>query len=141
MANPTAIHAERLSYRYITNRGAAHDALRGISFDVAAREIVGIVGSSGAGKSTLLNIVSGLLAADSGTISFPAFDRTPRIGYMFQSNSAFPWRTVERNLTYALEVRRVGRGSRIRRACELCSLVGMDPIKYLAKYPKELSGG
>lgn len=141
MASPKAIRADELSYRFRAPHGVEHQALRDVSFDVGLGEVVGVVGPSGAGKSTLLNIVSNLLPADSGSIAYPSFDRLPRIGYMFQSNSAFPWRTVEQNLTYALQIRGESRPLRARRANELCRLVGMDPARYLCKYPKELSGG
>ncbi|MBN2500523.1 MAG: ATP-binding cassette domain-containing protein, partial [Anaerolineales bacterium] len=65
-------------------------ALKGVSFEVAAGEIVAVIGPSGCGKSTLLSIVAGLEAADSGSISWDEEDLTNTpphqrgFGLMFQ---------------------------------------------------------
>jgi NitT/TauT family transport system ATP-binding protein len=64
-----------------------------------------------------------------------------RLGMVFQGNSVFPWRTVEGNLAYALEVRGLSRSERSKEATRLCELVGLAPAIFLKKYPKELSGG
>lgn len=135
-----AVNVRGLAYSYRSPRGVGR-VLSGLSFDVRIGEVVSVVGSSGAGKSTLLHILSRLIAPDEGTVEFPAFEAAPRIGYMFQSNGTFPWRTVERNLTYSMEVRGAARVERKSRAWELCLMVGLDPAQHLAKYPSELSGG
>ena len=100
----TAVRIEGLSYSYRSRRGVVR-AVRGVSFEVKLGEVLSIVGSSGSGKSTLLHMISRLIASDEGSIQFPAFETPLRIGYMFQSNCTFPWRTVERNITYAMEIR------------------------------------
>ena len=101
------------------------------------------MGPSGSGKSTLLNIIAGLIPVTSGAIRYPAFGfgTPPRVGYLFQSDAVFPWRSVERNLTYALEIQHIRSRQRRERAVELCWLVGLDPAVYLRKLPGELSGG
>ena len=138
---PHAVHARGLTYRHHSRvRGVVH-ALREVTLSVAPGGFVAVVGRSGAGKSTLLHILARLLAPESGTVSYPAFDAQPRIGYLFQADAAFPWRTVANNLTYALDIRGVRRHERQVRAEELCLLVNLNPARHLTKYPAELSGG
>jgi NitT/TauT family transport system ATP-binding protein len=88
-------------------------AVSAVSFDVHDREFVAVVGPSGCGKSTILNMIGSLIAPTSGEIlvdgtrvgARPA----PQIGYVFQKDTVFPWRTVERNIALGLEYRGVGR--------------------------------
>jgi NitT/TauT family transport system ATP-binding protein len=140
VADGIALKVKALSYSY-RSRGNVVQALCGLSFAVRTGEVLSVVGRSGAGKSTLLHILSRLLDPDEGQVEFPAFETPPRIGYMFQSNGTFPWRTVERNLTYSMEISGAAREHRISRARQLCSMVGLDPVQHLDKYPNELSGG
>ena len=141
MDEALAISATGLSYGYNSGRGARVEALREVSFNVKLGEFLGVVGPSGSGKSTLLHMLSQLLMPDAGNISFPAFGKMPHVGYMFQGDATFPWRTVEGNLTYALEIRREAGAVRHRRAEELCGLVGLNPGEHLRKFPSQLSGG
>jgi ABC-type nitrate/sulfonate/bicarbonate transport system ATPase subunit len=136
----TAVRVSGLSFSYRSRRSVVQ-AVRGLTFDVPMGEVVSIVGSSGAGKSTLLHMLARLITPDAGLIEYPAFAGMPRIGYMFQSKGTFPWRTVERNLTYAMEIRGASQQDRKTRAIELCSMVGLIPEEHLRKYPNELSGG
>ncbi len=136
-----AVRIDQLSYRYRGRSGAIVEALREIIFDVLPGEFISVVGPSGVGKSTLLQIISNLITPDTGSVQFPAFASRPRIGYLFQSNAVFPWRSVEKNLTYAMEIHGESRKRRCERAEELCRFVGLNPETYLCKYPHELSGG
>jgi len=135
-----AVNVRSLSYCYRSRRGVVQ-ALRNLSFAVRAGEVLSVVGPSGAGKSTLLHLLARLITPSEGTVEFPSFEVPPRIGYMFQSNGTFPWRTVERNLTYSMEIRGTEREKRKLRALQLCSMVGLNPAQHLNKYPSELSGG
>jgi ABC-type branched-subunit amino acid transport system ATPase component len=86
--------------------------LQDVSFDVADREIIGIIGPNGCGKTTLLNAISGFLPIETGTISvngedvmdLPA-DRRVRKGVVrgFQHAGVFREMTVEENLMMAVE--------------------------------------
>ncbi|WP_275427239.1 ATP-binding cassette domain-containing protein, partial [Stenotrophomonas maltophilia] len=77
-------------------------AVDGVSFSIAKGEFVALLGPSGCGKSTILNMVAGLIPKSSGEI---LIDRTPfaygtvnpKVGYVFQRDTVFPWRTVEAN--------------------------------------------
>jgi NitT/TauT family transport system ATP-binding protein len=113
-------------------------ALKGIDLRIGNAEILSIVGTTGSGKTTLLNILSGIEKPDKGEVKVsPA----SKIGYVFQSNAVFPWRTVEQNLGYALEMQGLSKADRHERVIGLCRLIGFDPDVFAGKYPKALSGG
>jgi len=117
------------------------DAVRDVSLNIEAGEFLTIVGRSGCGKSTLLQLIAGIEKPTSGAIVIVGENAKPRVGFVFQSNTVFPWRTVSDNLAYALEIKGINRAERSEEARRLCQLVGLAPDQYLKKYPKELSGG
>eukprot|EP01037_Dinobryon_pediforme_P031322 gene31322-35760_t len=70
-----------LAVRAVAKRFGSTEALRGVDFDVAPGEIVGLMGANGAGKSTLANILAGVVLPDRGTVTLdgrPFAPRTPR---------------------------------------------------------------
>src|ERR1051325_9847756 len=118
-------------------------ALDGVDLDIAAGEFLTVVGPSGCGKSTLLNIIVGLLAPTAGEQRYAdaAYHGVNRdIGYVTQADNLFPWRTALRNVTFGLEMRRIGdRGERRRHAARC---VRADRGREFAEhYRHELSGG
>jgi NitT/TauT family transport system ATP-binding protein len=117
-------------------------ALDGVSMEVAAGELVCLLGSSGCGKSTLLNIIAGLDEATAGDVRVdgevvvgPGADR----GVVFQGYSLFPWRTVAENIAFGLEVGGARREVRRARVAELLGI--MNLAEHADKLPRELSGG
>ena len=74
--------------------------LAGVSFEVAAGEILAIVGPSGTGKSVTLKHIVGLLTPDSGTV---AVQDGARIGYLFQGGALLAWLTVRENVALPLK--------------------------------------
>ena len=118
-------------------------AVSPVSFDVHEREFVAIVGPSGCGKSTILNMIGGLVAPSGGEIVVDgqrlAGAPPPQVGYVFQKDTVFPWRTVERNIALGLEYRDVppaARAARVRDAIVLAGLQGFEDA-----FPATLSGG
>jgi NitT/TauT family transport system ATP-binding protein len=91
-----------VSHSYHTLQGET-PALHDISLHVKKGEFIAIVGPSGCGKSTLLSLISGLAMPDFGTIRLPA---DGQVGYMFQKDNLLEWRTVYRNATLGLEIKR-----------------------------------
>jgi ABC-type nitrate/sulfonate/bicarbonate transport system ATPase subunit len=132
---------KNVSKVYKTVYGREIKAISNFSLNLSQGEILTIVGPSGSGKSTLLYIISGIENPTSGQVEFFGNSDRPRIGFVFQTNSIFPWRTVEKNLTYALELMKVEAIKRKEKATALCQLIRLDPDIFLKKYPKELSGG
>src|ERR1044071_8499615 len=96
-----ALHIRGLSKVYGHGPDAVH-ALDGIDLDVAAGELVCLVGASGCGKSTLLNLIADLDTPTAGTV-----DRRGRVALMFQEAALFPWLTVRSNIELALKLRGV----------------------------------
>lgn len=93
-----------LAFDALTKAYGDVQALRGMTFDVRAGEIFGFVGSNGAGKSTTMRIAVGVLAADSGSVTW---DGRPvdhavrrRIGYMPEERGLYPRMKVGEQLVY-----------------------------------------
>src|ERR1700756_4571292 len=115
--------------------------LDGISFSLAAGELVSLIGPSGCGKSTLLRLIAGLDSADSGELligSQPISEPGAERGLVFQDPNLFPWLTVRRNIEAGLVARGVLREKR-READEFMRLVGLEAFG--DAYPHHLSGG
>jgi putative ABC transport system ATP-binding protein len=129
------------------------DALRGVSLQVRAGEVVGLRGPSGSGKSTLLNIIACILDPSSGRMNLEGravFDgrwlrgdlrrlRLDKIGFIFQFHNLLPFLTATENVAVVLDLAGVPSGEARRRAVDL--------LEYLAvghrrdAFPAHLSGG
>lgn len=117
-------------------------ALENIDFKVFEGEILGIVGPSGCGKSTLLSIIAGLITPTTGKVlvngkkvTKPSED----IGYMFQKDHLFEWRTILQNVLLGLEVRGKIDEDSYKEAEKLLNSYGLGEFKDM--YPRQLSGG
>ena len=111
-------------------------ALDGIDLDVYKDEFVSIVGPSGCGKSTILSILAGLINKTDGDI---IIDDNTSIGYMLQTDSLFPWRTILDNCLIGLEVNGLKNEENIFYVISLLEKYGLGD--FLDKYPDNLSGG
>ncbi len=120
-------------------------AVREVDLAVPAGSVLAVLGPSGCGKSTLLRGVAGLEPLVAGRVSWDGEDLTGvpthRRGFalMFQDGQLFAHLTVERNVDYALRLRRVPRDRRRARVAELLGLVGLTG--YDDRLPATLSGG
>ena len=118
-------------------------AVSGVSFDVHDGEFVAIVGPSGCGKSTILNMIGSLVEPTDGEILVDgarvSARPAPQIGYVFQKDTVFPWRTVERNIALGLEYRGLGRAEIAARVREAVALAGLEGFEQA--FPATLSGG
>jgi ABC-type nitrate/sulfonate/bicarbonate transport system ATPase subunit len=122
--------------------------LDGVSMDVRPGEFISIVGPSGCGKTTLLRIIQGLDDADSGEVRVAgAMPGQGPTGFVFQRASLFPWRTVERNVAFGLELaalrdepsRPSSKKERRERVAGLLTLTGL--ADFADYYPTQISGG
>src|SRR5256714_2222434 len=116
-------------------------ALDGISFLLAAGELVSLIGPSGCGKSTLLRLIAGLDSPDSGELfvgSEAIISPSAERGLVFQDPNLFPWLTVRRNIEAGLVARGVLREKR-HEVEEFMRLVGLEG--FANAYPHHLSGG
>ena len=118
-------------------------AVDDVSFDVFDGEFVALVGPSGCGKSTILNMIGGLVTPSAGTVEIDGVRVTgvapPNVGYVFQKDTVFPWRTVARNIAVGLEYRGVTRDEQARRVREAIALAGLEGFE--DAFPATLSGG
>lgn len=111
--------------------------LAGVSFAVAAGEILAIVGPSGTGKSVTLKHIVGLLAPDSGTVTVKD---GARIGYLFQGGALLAWLTVRENVALPLkETTKLPEDEIARLTDEALKAVGLEDSA--ERYPAEISGG
>ncbi len=117
-------------------------AIDNTSFEVYKHEFVSIIGPSGCGKSTLLEIIAGLVSRSSGdvVIKGEAVKNThSSIGIIFQQESIFPWRNILGNIEFGLQMQRVKKETRRKKAQEMVDLMGLRGFEN--RYPSELSGG
>nr|BFE59763.1 ABC transporter ATP-binding protein [Dactylosporangium thailandense] len=141
-AEPVVV-AEDLVVQYPRRlgRGGAR-AVDGVSFAIAAGEVLGLVGESGSGKTTIGRAIAGLVAATGGSLDV----RVPAggLGYVFQdpATSFNPLLTVGASIAEPLRVHRreLGRAAVLARVGELLEQVEL-PAGHAGRYPHELSGG
>lgn len=142
------VHDLRIAY---TRRGRAHEVIKGVSFEVAPGETLGLVGESGSGKTTIGRALLGLAPVRGGSITFQGRDitalkRSDRrhhardIQVVFQDpySSLNPSMTIEDILTEPLRV--AGDKSPRSKVQILLEQVGLPPDAG-NRYPKEFSGG
>ena len=124
-------------------------ALRDVSFQVRAGELVALLGPSGCGKTTLLRIVAGLETADRGSVLFDGEDASGRkagerrVGFVFQHYALFRHMTVFENVAFGLRVRpAAGRPPNDIITAKVTDLLKLVQLDYLGdRYPTQLSGG
>jgi sulfate/thiosulfate transport system ATP-binding protein len=124
-------------------------AVRDVSLDIRAGELLALLGPSGSGKTTLLRILSGLDQPTSGRVTFDGEDalrltvQERNVGMVFQNYALFRHMTVLANVGFGLRVRpRENRPSKSeirKRALELLELVQLAGLEN--RYPTQLSGG
>jgi NitT/TauT family transport system ATP-binding protein len=144
-APDTVISARNVTAGYENRRAKTRlIALRDVSLDVRRGEFLAIVGPSGCGKSTFINMVAGFLKPLEGEIFVegkrvegPGADRA----MVFQDYALLPWRTVEKNVRFAMENRRSrpSKDEQAERVSEALALVGLSGFE--KSFPHELSGG
>jgi putative ABC transport system ATP-binding protein len=150
------LEARDLRKTYRLSRHNSLDALRGVDVDIAAGELVAIMGPSGSGKSTLMHILGLLHAPDSAggpapTLRFDGADMTSltdrartrlrgrSMGFVFQSFNLVPTLTALENVVLGASYGGMGGGTARRAAMEALSSVGM--AERANHRPMELSGG
>ena len=145
VSSSAATGTAHVRIRGLTKTFGAFTALKDISLDVMAGELVCFLGPSGCGKTTLLRAIAGLDLQDQGSIEIGGRDvsRLPPaardFGIVFQSYALFPNLTITANVGYGLVNRRIAKAAISTRVNELLALVGLSDQG--GKYPSQLSGG
>jgi ABC-2 type transport system ATP-binding protein len=121
-------------------------AVDGLSFEVRAGEIFGLVGPDGAGKTTTLRMLAGVMGADSGSASIAGCDvlRDPEgakslLSYMSQRFGLYEDLTVDENIRFYADLFGVGRKQRAQRSKELLAAAGLSDFR--SRLAGNLSGG
>ena len=141
MAAP-AIELRNVTKRFATPKGGIYTAIRDLSMEVAPGEFCAVVGPTGCGKSTTLGLVSGLERPSAGEVLVmgEAVRGIPEgIGYVFQTDAVFPWKTVLDNVAAGPRYHGFSGSESTKRAREWISRVGLSGFE--DRYPHQLSGG
>ncbi len=138
----TGLSIENLSMRFDLPNGGSVQALKDVSIDLKAGELLSVLGPSGCGKTTLLNIVAGFLAPTSGEIVLngksvhgPSAER----GMVFQQGALFEWMSVRENVGFGPSMKGMPKNDKRDTVNHLLDVVGLQEFKEKAVY--ELSGG
>lgn len=137
MSEAPFVSVQNLSVTY-PDGGEGLQALANVSFTVAEREFLCVLGPSGSGKSTLLRVLARIIAPLHGRLEYREGNQ-PRIGFVFQQANLMPWRTVLENITLPLELQGVPAEEAAARAVEQVQTMGLQGFE--KSYPAELSGG
>ncbi|WP_343247128.1 ABC transporter ATP-binding protein [Diplocloster hominis] len=114
--------------------------LDNMNFEVEAGELLCVVGPTGCGKTTFLNSLTNLYQITSGQILIddePVDLKKHNVSYIFQENSTMPWLTVEENIRFGLDIKKVGDQEKKERVEEFMEIVGLTP--YRKFFPRQLS--
>ncbi len=138
------INYENISLNYDDTK-----VINNVNLKISNGDFITIIGSSGCGKSTLLKMINGLVKPTVGNVlvnnqnieNINLINHRRNIGYVIQGNILFPHMTVQKNITYVLDLDKKNKKEDFSNLVEkLMNLVGLD-INLLTRYPKQLSGG
>ena len=117
-------------------------ALHEINLNVEANESVCVLGPSGCGKTTLLRIVDGLISRDRGEVLIDGTlvsEPRPDVAVVFQHFGLFPWKRLDENIAYGLELRGASKQQTATTVARYLQLMGLK--EFAKSYPHQLSGG
>ena len=135
----------RLELRGLSKHYGAVVAVAEVTLDVADGEFLVLLGPSGCGKTTTLRMIAGFVQPTAGSIRLgervvthlPPWKRSA--GLVFQSYALFPHLTVEENVAFGLEMRKLPRADIAARVADALKLVRLERLA--ARLPRQLSGG
>jgi len=137
-----AIELRGTSKVFRSPSGTPHTAVRDLDLTVERGEFVAVVGPTGCGKSTTLTLVSGLEEPTEGEVLVagePVRGVGDKLGFVFQRDAVFPWRTVLSNVTAGPRFRGTGKAEAKEQARSWLERVGLAAFE--DRYPHQLSGG
>ncbi|WP_270506635.1 ABC transporter ATP-binding protein [Paraclostridium sordellii] len=123
--------------------------IKDFNLDINKGEFITVIGSSGCGKTTVLKMINGLNTPDKGDIFINGknikneniIELRRKIGYSIQGSALFPHLTVEKNISYVLDLINEKNKDEIKESIlKLIKVVGLED-NILNRYPNQLSGG
>ena len=135
-----ATQNEKIQVINLTKNFGELRVLDNISFNIKKGEFLCIVGPTGCGKTTFLNLLTRLIMPTSGDLlidGVPADPKIHNLAFAFQEPSAFPWLTVEQNLRFGLEIKKVPEKEIKTRVERIISLLGLEQDRNC--FPHQLS--
>jgi NitT/TauT family transport system ATP-binding protein len=142
MQTGPAIELRGVYKRFPTASGGAFTAIRDVTFSVQPGEFCAVVGPTGCGKSTTLGLISGLEAPSLGealVFGEPVRGIVDGVGYMFQTDSVFPWRNALDNVMAGPRFHGVSKREASDKARDWLHRVGLEGFERY--YPHQMSGG
>ncbi|GGL57428.1 ABC transporter ATP-binding protein [Sporolactobacillus putidus] len=139
---PAMIELKGISKEFVKPSGDVHSVLQGINLQIPKGEFVSIVGPTGCGKSTTLSLIAGFEPPTQGKvyISGQKLEGTnQRAACVFQTENAFPWKTVMDNVSLGLRLRGKNKAEANDEARKWIARVGLKDFE--GHYPSQLSGG
>lgn len=140
----SVIRFENVTKSYGNNNNTIDE----LNLSIEPGEFIALIGPSGCGKTTILKLINKLHKPDSGEIyinnkeinDWSDIDLRRSIGYVIQQVGLFPHMNISDNISYVLDIKKVEKSAKMKRASQLIKLVGLDE-SFLNRYPSELSGG
>ena len=120
-------------------------AVSSFNLSVEKGEFISLLGPSGCGKTTTLQMIAGFESVSGGRIELDGRDithakpNTRGLGIVFQTYALFPHMTVEQNVAFGLEMRKIPAAERRDKVAQALALVHLE--KHGKRYPREMSGG
>lgn len=138
-----------IEFKNISKRFKNVVVLKDLNLKIEEGELVTIIGESGCGKTTLLKMVNRLIDPTDGTILIKdnnirkqnVIKLRRNIGYVIQQTGLFPHMTVRQNIELISRIEKMDPEILNANTLNLMSMIGLEPGKFLDRYPTELSGG
>ena len=131
---------KKVEVKNLTKRYGDLLVLNNLSFDVEEGDLLCVVGPTGCGKTTFLNSLTKIYDITEGEILLdgePVNPKKQNISYIFQGNSTMPWLTVEQNVAFGLDIKKIDKAKKEELVNKYLDIVGLS--KYRKYYPKQLS--
>ena len=131
---------DKIQVRHLTKNFGELKVLNDISFNVKKGEFVCIVGPTGCGKTTFLNLLTRIYMPTKGDLMIDGESADPskhNLAFVFQEPSAIPWLNVEKNLRFAMEIKKLDEAEISNRVEKIIKLMGLQDVRN--SFPHQLS--